>query len=424
MVDRTRVVYRKAFAGAVGNTLEWYDFAVYGYLAPIIARQFFPTEDAAVGLIATFGVFAAGFLMRPFGSLILGHIADRVGRRFALILSVALMAVPTTLIAVLPTYQAIGVAAPVLLTLLRLLQGLSVGGEYTGSSVYLFEIAPPRHRTFVGSWALVGATFGILLGSGAAALITAVLPAEAVDAWGWRVPFAFGLLVGIFGIVLRRSRQRDEVELTDFDAKHQTTFPVVEAVKHYRPALLRTIACNVLNGVGFYLPFVYISTYLVDYSDLSESVALEINTGVMVLFMLMIPVLAHLADRFGRRPFLLLGSGGIVLLAYPLFTLLHHQSVTMAILGQLGFAAVMSFYFAALNTSMIAQFPRHVRVTAYSICYNIPLALFGGTTPLIATFLINYTHRDLSPSYYIIAAGILAFFVVLTMPRQRDEDID
>lgn len=411
---------RKIIAGTVGNTLEWYDFAVYGYLAPIIAHQFFPSDDPTVSLISTFGVFAAGFLMRPIGSLLLGHVADRMGRSRALLLSVALMAIPTTLIAFLPTFEQAGIAAPVILTLMRLLQGLSVGGEYTGSSVYLYEISPRDRRCFVVSWALVGAVFGVLLGSGVAALATSLLPAEDLGTWGWRIPFAFGLLVGLTGFLIRHGNTADEIDLPP-SAQDPVSVPVGEVMRNHRPALLRTMACNVLNGVGFYLTFVYLTTYLVDYSKLSESRALTINTSDMIVFMLLLPAAGYLADKTSRKALLLIGSGGVAVLGLPMFWLLHHQDPVFVILGQLGLATVLACFFAPLMATMIAQFPAPIRVTGYSIGYNIPLALFGGTAPLVATFLIDKTHLVLAPAFYLIAAGILTFAVVWFMPDEGVE---
>ncbi|KZM49632.1 MFS transporter [Labrenzia sp. OB1] len=414
---------RKIVAGTVGNTLEWYDFAVYGYLAPILAQQFFPNSNPTVSLISTFGVFAAGFLMRPIGSLLLGHIADKAGRSRALLLSVALMAIPTTLIAFLPTYETIGIGAPIALTLLRLLQGLSVGGEYTGSSVYLYEIAPRQRRSFIVSWALVGAVFGILLGSGVAALATGLLPADELGTWGWRIPFAFGLLVGLTGFMIRSRSSLDDTDLPP-SPHDPVSVPVKEVVRNHTPALLRTIACNILNGVGFYLTFVFLTSYLVDYSKLTESRALTINTGVMVVFMLILPCVGYLADRTNRRSLMLIGSGGVAVLAWPMFWLLHHPDTLMVVAGQLGLTIVLAFFFAPLMTAMIAQFPRSIRVTGYSLGYNIPLAIFGGTAPLVATFLIDKTHLQLAPAFYLVAAGVLTFLVVLFMPDTEDLEDD
>ncbi|WP_298985443.1 MFS transporter [uncultured Roseibium sp.] len=412
---------RKIVAGTVGNTLEWYDFAVYGYLAPIIAQQFFPSNSPTVSLISTFGVFAAGFLMRPIGSLLLGHIADKLGRSKALLLSVTLMAIPTTLIAFLPTYEQIGIAAPVILTLLRLLQGLSVGGEYTGSSVYLYEISPQSKRCFIVSWALVGATFGVLLGSGVAALATSLIPTDDLSIWGWRIPFAFGLLVGLTGFLIRSGNKSDDTDMPP-SPHNPVNVPVSEVLRNHRPALLRTIACNILNGVGFYLTFVYLTSYLVTYVKFSESQALTINTSVMIVFMFLVPVLGYLTDKFNRRWLMLIGSGGITIFGLPLFWLIHHHDTYLVVLGQLGLAVILASFFAPLMATMISQFPRSVRVTGYSLGYNIPLAIFGGTAPLVATFLIERSHLQIAPAFYLVAVGILTFIVVWYMPDTVQDD--
>ncbi|MEM7123057.1 MAG: MFS transporter [Pseudomonadota bacterium] len=410
---------RRIIAGSVGNTLEWYDFAVYGFFAPVIGRQFFPSDDPHVSLISAFGVFAAGFLMRPLGSVFLGHVADKAGRRKALILSVALMAIPTTLIGVLPTYESIGIAAPIALTLLRLLQGLSVGGEYTGSSVYLYEIAPKNRRAFVVSWALVGVALGILMGSGVATLATSLLPDDDLATWGWRIPFLFGLVVGITGFTIRR---RNTAYASDrpLSPYGPTDIPVVEIFRHHRTALLRTIACNTLNGVSFYMVFVYLTTYLQTYSGLSEPDALGMNTLTMVLYMALLPPIAFLADKTSRKSVMLFGTGLTALAGLPLFWLLSHDNLTLVMIGQFGLTVALAFFFAPLMATMIAQFPSSVRVTGYSIGYNIPLAIFGGTSPLVATFLIDKTHLQLSPALYLIAAAILAFVVIWRMPHTEN----
>ncbi|MDN3720322.1 MFS transporter [Roseibium salinum] len=268
---------------------------------------------------------------------------------------------------------------------------------------------------------MVGAVFGILLGSGVAALATSLLSADDLAVWGWRIPFAFGLLVGLTGFMIRSGNRADESDLPPLPNDPLST-PVREVVRNHKVALLRTIACNVLNGTGFYLVFVYLATYLVDYSKLTEGGALTINTGDMIVFMLLLPAVGYLADRTSPKALLLIGSGGVALLGWPMFWLLHHQDPVMVILGQLGLAVVLAFYLAPLMATMIAQFPRSVRVTGYSIGYNIPLALFGGTSPLVATYLIDETHLQLAPALYLIAAGILAFIVIWLMPDGRKMD--
>jgi MHS family proline/betaine transporter-like MFS transporter len=231
-------------AGIAGNVMEWYDFSVYGYFAANIGRHFFPAQDTVSSLIAAFGVFAAGFLMRPLGSLVFGHIGDKVGRKTALTVSVAVMAIPTFLIGSLPTYQQIGVTASVLLILMRLLQGLSVGREYTTSSIFLVERSAASRRGFFGSFAEVGACGGILLGSALSGLVTTVLDRAMVDSWGWRIPFLIGVTVGIAGLYIRRH----VIEETG-PQQHQpaAASPIREAFTEWR-TILRLIGLGAVGG--------------------------------------------------------------------------------------------------------------------------------------------------------------------------------
>jgi MHS family proline/betaine transporter-like MFS transporter len=288
---------RAILAGIAGNVMEWYDFTVYGYFAAVIGRQFFPAEDPISSLLAAFGVFAAGFLMRPFGSLVFGHIGDKMGHKAALTASVILMAVPTFLIGLLPTYQQIGIAAAVLLVLLRLLQGLSVGGEYTTSAIFLVERSNPGHRGFLGSFGPFGACGGVLLGSAVGAAITTILDQASVNGWGWRLPFILGISVGLSGLYIRRHMLDETVPQRRGSAVKS---PVPEALRTEWRTIARLVGLNAGYAVGFYLCFVYITTYLRQTDHLSASKALDINTIAIVVLLLLIPLAGALSDRLGR----------------------------------------------------------------------------------------------------------------------------
>src|SRR6516165_7308773 len=251
----TPVSHRRAvIAGLAGNVMEWYDFAVYGYFAQVIGQDFFPSEDPTSSLIASFGAFAAGFLMRPVGGLVFGHIGDRLGRKAALTLSVLAMAIPTFLIGLLPDHSQIGALAPILLVALRMVQGLSVGGEYTTSVVFLVEGAAPNRRGFAGSWSPFGAGAGILLGSALGAALNAVLSPEAVFAWGWRVPFLLGLGVGLAGLFIRRHIPEPAKQADNKTAAS----PIREAFRSEWRNILRIMGFTFMFAVGFYMIFVYV----------------------------------------------------------------------------------------------------------------------------------------------------------------------
>ena len=406
-----QVVRRAVAAGIIGNVLEWYDFAVYGYFAPSIGRHFFPNEDPAASLIATFGVFAAGFLMRPLGGLVFGYIGDRFGRNRALILSVAAMAVPTFLIGVLPGYAYLGVTAAVLLVALRMIQGLSVGGEYTTSVVYLTETAAPDRRGLVASWSPFGATAGILLGSAVGSAITGLMPREAVDSWGWRVPFLGGLLVGIAGFVIRR-------HLPEPPASPKKNQPAQSMWKSFRiewRTILRLAGLNAFLAVGFYLAFVFSVTYMEEFVGIPAVQAFNINTISMVVLLFMIPFAGHLSDRVGRKPVLLAGAGGGLLFSWPLLWLMHQPDSASILMGQIGFSILVGLFGGVVPVTMAEALPARVRCSALSFAYNLCVGILGGTAPLVATYMIHRSHNDLSPAVYLMATAAISLATVLTL---------
>jgi MHS family proline/betaine transporter-like MFS transporter len=402
---------RFVVAGIAGNVMEWYDFAVYGYFAPIIGQQFFPSTDAVASLIAAFGVFAAGFLMRPIGAVVFGHIGDKIGRKPALTLSVLAMAIPTFLIGILPDYQHMGATASVLLILMRLIQGLSVGGEYTTSVVFLVEGAAPHRRGLAGSLSVCGATGGILLGSAIGALTSSALSRDAIDAWGWRVPFLLGLVVGLAGLYIRQHLPEPAENGAKATAEGGRS-PVIEAFRSEWRTMLQIAGVNLLNAVGFYLSFVYVVTYFQDIDHASSAAALKINTINMVVLLVMIPSCGALSDLVNRKLLLAASAISVLAFAWPLFWLMHHPHDLLMFAGQLGFAVLLGVYFGALPAAMVEAVPEQVRCSGLSIAYNLCLGIIGGTTPMVATYLIAKTHDDLSPAYYIMAAAAITLVMV------------
>ncbi len=400
-------IQRTIAAGAIGNVLEWFDFAVYGYFATAIGRTFFPREDPVAQVLAAFGVFAVGFLMRPVGGALIGHIGDRLGRRAALTFSVAAMAIPTFLVGALPGYQVLGVAAPIILTLLRMIQGLSVGGEYTTSVVFMAEQAAPRQRGFVVSMACCGAVAGILLGSATGALLAASMSPEALEAWGWRLPFLAGLLVGLAGFFLRRNV--GELR-TSRGPAHS---PLVETVRDHRPLLLRLAAVSVFNSVGFYLMFVYIVSWLQLVDGIAPATALEINTISMAVLLPVMVGMGWLSDRVGRKPILLAATALGFVGAVPFFWLMHQGNPALILLGQLGFVLAVGAFIGTQPTIMVEAIPARVRCTAIALGYNVTLGLVGGLSPLAATWLVARTQNDFSPAYMIMAAAAVSFLALL-----------
>lgn len=414
----TGVRRKVVVAGISGNVLEWYDFAVYGYFAPIIAEKFFPSSSPIASLLAAYGAFAAGFLMRPLGGFLLGHLGDRLGRRKTLILSVLLMAGPTFVIGVMPDHADIGAAAAALMVVMRMLQGLAVGGEYTTSVIYLVEQAPPDRRGYYGSWSLFGAIGGILLGSAMGAFIHTVWAAE-VHEWAWRLPFIVGLAVGLIGFLLRRGLPES---LAD-DDRADHSWPLAAAVRQEGPTMLKVAGISVVNAVGFYMIFIYITVFLERQVGLSPATALDINTVSMVVMLVAIPVFAHLSDRYGRKPMLAGAAFGLMMLSYPLLWIMHHPDPMLILLGQVCFSFLVGCYLAVQPTAMAEMFPSGVRCSGMAVAYNLTLGIVGGTTPMVCTYLIEKTGDDLFIAWYLTAAAAISLSVVLTLRETAKEPL-
>jgi len=405
-----KTVQRGIVAGIVGNMLEWYDFALFGFFARQIGAHFFPAHDPTSSTLAAFGTFAAGFVMRPVGGALFGWIGDRYGRKQALIGSVMAMAFPSFLVALLPDAASIGLLAPVLLVLLRLIQGIAVGGEYMASAVFLVEGAESGRRGWMGSWGPFGASAGVLLGSAAGAVVNLALPPEAVLAWGWRIPFAVGVLVALGGLWIRRHY----VERVPQQMPAKS--PVGEAFRsHWRTMAHLVVLISGLS-VGFYTTFVYAATWLHQVAGVRESVALGINTAAMGLLLVVSPFAGLASDRYGRRPLLIWTAGGLALFAYPLMALMARGTWGAIFAGEAGLALLIGTAGGALPAAMAELTPWRVRCTVLSVGYNVGMALLGGTTPLVGTWLIARTGHPLAPAVYLAAAAGLAFIGATLLP--------
>jgi MFS transporter, MHS family, proline/betaine transporter len=406
---------RTLLAGAVGNVLEWYDFALYGYFAPIFASLFFPSNSPAVSLISAFGVFAVGFLARPLGAMLFGYWGDTLGRRNALAWAILLMAVPTCMVGLLPTYQSIGVIAPIALTCCRFLQGLSVGGEFTGSATFLVEHASASRRGYIGSWAGFSAQIGALLGSGVGALITSNFADDTLHEWGWRIPFMMGGLIAVVGWYVRTGVAESPAFATIRQAGGLTTSPIRDVFMMQRLAVAKVGGLVWLHGVAFYLLYVYLTTYLTTVTQVPLATVLVMNTGCMALLALLIPLMGAWSDRIGQIPLLITGAAGIALLAYPSFLWLTSNHLPRMIAAQVLLTLLVACYMGPFFATVTELFPTSQRYTGLSVGYNMGAALFGGTAPLVATFVIEWSGNVLAPAFYLSVCAMVSLSILLTL---------
>ncbi len=405
-------------AGLIGNVLEWYDFSIYGYFASSIGRHFFPSRNPSLSLLAAFGVFSAGFLTRPLGAMLFGYIADRHTRERALMFSIMAMAIPTFVTGLMPDYQRIGVTASILMVLLRLIQGLSAGGEYTTSIVFLAERSVHHHRGVTASVGLFGSIAGGMLGSAVGAALGLLMHPEQLSAWGWRLPFLFGIVLALVGVLLRREMQHSA------GLPGRSGVTIRQVLRTEWLAMVRVVGFEILEAVGFYTTFIYLATYLTTVVHMPPRDAFAINTLSMGFVLMIIPVAGTLSDRLGRKPLMLTAALCGTLFAWPLFRLFQHGSFGLALLGEMGLAAIVGCYEGATPAAVAEAFPASVRGTGVGVGFNIAMTLFGGTTPFVATYLIAHTQSPMAPAVYLMCAAAFSGLVVLTLSERSQEPLD
>ncbi|HTD48417.1 MAG TPA: MFS transporter [bacterium] len=405
-------------AGAVGTVIEWYDFAVYAYFASFLGSNFFPSTVPYRSLLLSFAVFGVGFFMRPVGGFVFGHYGDKIGRRNALAATIILMGIATFLVGVLPTYGQIGIAAPILLVILRLFQGFSAGGEWAGAAAFLVEYAPPGRRGFIGSWQQVSVGGGFLLGSAGATLLASIMSPESLAGWGWRIPFLSGLVMTAIGLYLRLAVEETPKFRAIQKAGQVADAPIAEAFGKHGKRLLTVVGFTLSGTVAYYVFLAYFPNYVSTVLKLPLRTASSVNTIGLILFLIMVPFLGVLSDRIGRRPLLLAHAAAAAILAYPLFLLMESRSFGAILIAQIIGVAIQGLFSGAAVAGYVEMFPTRIRYTAISVPYNITVAAFGGTAPFIATYLVSTTGNHLSFTYYLMAAGIISFLTYLLVVKE------
>jgi MFS transporter, MHS family, proline/betaine transporter len=407
---------RAVSAAVIGNVLEWYDFAVYAFVAGIIAKNFFPQTDEVTALLSSFLAYGLGFVARPLGGVVIGRLGDTRGRKAALMLTIFMMAAGTVMIGILPTHATLGLVAPVLLVVARLMQGFSAGGEWGGSTAFIVEWAPKGRRGWFGSFQQTSVVAGLLLGSGVAALLNTLLSQEQMSNWGWRVPFLLGGILGPVGLYMRRTMKET---------------PIYEAAsRDVRPTeggfglAARAFGFTIVWTVCFYVLLNYMPTYTQKYLKLSASAALWSNTvGLLALFAC-IPLMGRISDRLGRKPLLLACCIAFIVVPFPVFNyMLSGIGFGELIVVQILFAVLISMFSGPGPAAIAEIFPTRSRSTWMTSGYALAVAIFGGFAPFISVWLIDHFQSPVAHVWYLVASAVVSLLVILSLRETAHSDL-
>lgn len=407
-------------AVTAGNVLEWYDFAVYGFLTPVIAKMMFPTNDPTASLLLSVGAFGVGFLTRPIGAMVFGVLGDRRGRKLVLLLTYGLMGGATVAIGLIPPYAAIGTAAPLLVVLARLIQGIAAGGVVGGATAMLTEQAPAGRAGYFASWQAASQAGALLIGALSAAVVSAVVPPMQLNAWGWRLPFLASVVIVPLALYVRRCVDEPQAFVHE---DRPPASPLIVLWRTHRAAVVRGLGITIIWTVATYFFFFYVPLYAHTVLKLPISTTLFSNSIALAVFLGGAPVAGHLSDRWGRYRPMIVAALAIVLLILPGFDyiLSHPNGVALATF-QVIFAALAALFIGPAPAAMAELFPVGARSSGVGVAYNLAVTVFGGFAPLIATGLIASTGNPLSPTWYVMSCCGLSLLVLLITRRTSSPD--
>ncbi|WP_081687700.1 MFS transporter [Glycomyces tenuis] len=410
---RRRRMRKVITAAGIGHFVEWFDFGLYGTLASVIAIHFFREGDPQAALLSSFAVFGAGFVMRPLGGLFFGSMGDRLGRKNTLALVILITSGATLAMGLLPTNQQIGIWAPVLLVIVRLVQGFAAGGESSGATTLLAEYAPSNRRGFVSSFVDVFGFAAFVVSAGLVLLYTAVLGTDALNDWGWRVMFMLALPLGLSGLYLRRKLE-DTPEFQAIQAKGEITgAPLRTSISRWWKALLFCVGFVVLKAVGHWILQTFMPSYLQSDLGYDQQTSYAVTVVGLLAITVLVPVFGLLSDKIGRKPVMLLGAGGFLLLTYPTLMLMDGGTFWAAAGAMIVLGIFMAAYDGAMSAAMAELFPTNIRYGSMAIAYNVSVAAFGGITPWFSQSLIAWTGNEFAPAFYVMGAALITFLVVL-----------
>lgn len=415
--QRAAGLRRVVASAALGQFVEWYDFVVYAYSASIIARLFFPNSDSTAALLSTFAVYGVGFVMRPLGGFLFGSLGDRIGRRRVLALVILMMGAATVAIGLLPTYQQVGLLAPVLLVVCRLVQGLSAAGETTGSNAFVAEHAPSNRRGLYVAFTYSFANLPPIAAALLVLLLTNVLTGEDYASWGWRIPFLIGGPLALVGLYIRSRVDESPAFKATQAARRVAATPLRDAVRDQKRAMVFSFALAASSSLGFYTLAGYFVNYLIATVGLNSNAALISNSFALFVAFLSMILGGYMSDRFGRKPILLLGLAVIIVICIPAYMLAAQGSLVTAIAGQSMLAFGCGLSWGPLGIALLELFPTRTRYSASAISYNLAYTIFGGTAPFLGTYLVLESGSKVAPALYTAIVCVAVFLVALMIPE-------
>lgn len=406
------------FAAAfVGTALEFYDFALFGLLAPVFSKMFFPKEDPVAALIASYSIFAAGFLIRPLGGIVFGYVGDTFGRKKAMVISIIAVMVPTSVIGMLPTYAEIGLLAPISLALCRLLQGLCAGGEFSGAAIFVIEHAQEDRKYFSGSLVTASSVVGMLIASSMASLCAL----ETMPSWGWRVPFLLSIPIGLLGFYIRKNTQETGAFNNAQKNQKEANTSLASIVKNNFVSLFITFGIGSFIGVVYYVPFVFMGHYHTLVTSLSSSTTLFVITLGLVVYMLCISLAGYIADKLGPQKVMLTSALATIVLAYPAFWLIRSGQSSLVIQGELMLSILAGMFVGPANGLTASLFDVKKRCRGVSFSLSLGISLFGGLTPVLLVYVINQTEILMWPAAWMMVGSLIGFLSIVASKKTQRE---
>ncbi|MCX8700334.1 glycine betaine/L-proline transporter ProP [Gilliamella sp. B2840] len=418
-------------AAALGNAMEWFDFGVYGFLAYVLGQVFFPNASPNVQVVAALATFSVPFLVRPLGGLVFGILGDKFGRQKVLSITIIIMSLSTFCIGLIPSYASIGITAPILLLLAKLAQGFSIGGEYSGAAIFVAEYSPDRKRGFMGSWLDFGSIAGFLVGAGLVVLLSTLLSDANFQYWGWRIPFLFALPLGLIGLYLRHALEETPafVQHTDSMDKNEQThvanppkMTFKKIITQYWKSLFVCVGLVIVTNVTYYMLLTYMPSYL------SHNLNYHTDHGVLIIIAIMIgmlfvqPMIGLISDKIGRRPFIIGGSLGLLILSYPAFVMINSDVIGLIFLGLLILAVLLNCFTGVMASILPAIFPTNIRYSALAISFNVSV-LIAGATPTVAAWLVEETNNLYMPAYYLMIVALIGLLTGIKMRETANQPL-